>query len=140
MSWRTGLLILLVMGPLFMVLRRRLAEEHAWQYEPYGRFLQSPSATQGAGNHFTAFHCGRRNDVTDYDAPLEFYALAFRHEYPTQTLEVRYDATQLVPGRVVLLCGAAAQTEMAKRYRTRTLYTTDSCATLQVLGPREVKR
>jgi 4-amino-4-deoxy-L-arabinose transferase-like glycosyltransferase len=139
-SWRSWLFILLVMGPLFMVLRRRIAEETAWQYEPYGRFLQSPLSTRGAGVHLTALHYGRSNDAENYDAPLEFYALAFRHEHPTDTLEVRYEATHLVAGRVVLLCGIAAQAEVAKRYHTRTLYASDSCLTLQVLGPRKIER
>ncbi|WP_143080452.1 hypothetical protein [Hymenobacter arizonensis] len=127
------------MGPLFMVLRRRQATENVWLYEPYGRFLQNPLATQGAGSPLTVFHYGRSNETVRYDALLEFYALAFRHEYPVDTLDVRYTATHLPAGRVVLLCGAAARTEVTTHYRTRTLYTADSCLTLQVLGPREKK-
>jgi 4-amino-4-deoxy-L-arabinose transferase-like glycosyltransferase len=140
MNWRSGLLLLLVVGPLWVGLRRRLAQENAWQYEPYGQFLQRPSATQGLEPHFIALHAGRSNDTVKYDAPLEFYALAFRHAHPIDTLEVRYDATRLSAGRIVLLCGAAARAEVTNRYYTRTLYSTDSCLTLQVVGPRETKR
>lgn len=140
LNWRSLLLILFAVGPLFMALRRRLAEENAWQYEPYGRFLLSPLATQGAGSQFAVLHYGRSNDTVRYNAPLEFYALAFRHEHSGDTLDVRYTATQLPAGRVVLLCGAAARAEVTTHYRTRTLYAVDSCLTLQVLGPRETKR
>jgi 4-amino-4-deoxy-L-arabinose transferase-like glycosyltransferase len=139
LSGRSWALILMAIVPLFMVLRRRIADEQSWQYEPYGKFLQSPLATQGAGKELTALHYDNSSDTVKYNAPLEFYALVFRHEHPTETLKVRYNAKQLVTGRVVLLCGAAAQAEVTSRYHTRTLYAADSCLTLQVLGLREIK-
>jgi hypothetical protein len=139
LSGRSWALILMAIVPLFMVLRRRIADEQSWQYELYGKFLQSPLATQGAGKELTALHYDNSSDTVKYNAPLEFYALVFRHEHPTETLKVRYNAKQLVTGRVVLLCGAAAQAEVTSRYRTRTLYAADSCLTLQVLGLREIK-
>lgn len=133
-NWGSMLLAALVLGPSFIALRRGLAEESAWQRDPYGPFLRAPAATAAAGTHFTALHYGFSLDTLNYNPPLEFHALAFQHDHPGTTVEVRYDVAQLPAGRVVLVCGAAGQALLTKHYRTRLLYAADSCLTLQVLG------
>jgi 4-amino-4-deoxy-L-arabinose transferase-like glycosyltransferase len=138
--WRATLLVLLAVVPSAIALQQRRAKEMAHSYnEPeltYGRFLRDPAATPGPATHFTVLHRGPNEATLTYNASLEFYALAFRHAHPHDTLEVRYAATQLPVGRVVVVCGAAAQAAVYQAYKARTLYAADSCLTLQILAPR----
>ena len=139
-AWRGALLVALAVVPSVVALHRRLAKEHARRYEEaeltYGRYLRDPAATATSGSRFMVLHRSFTATTRIYNAPLEFYALAFKHEHPGDTVEVRYEAEQLPPGRVVLVCGAAAQAALTRRYHTRPLYAADSCLTLQVRGLR----
>lgn len=136
-----ALLVILAVVPSVIASQRQLAKQNARRYNEaelaYGRFLRDPAATPVAATRYLALHQGPTAATRDYNASLEFYALAFRHEHPRDTLDVRYEAAHLLPGRVVLVCGAAAQGLLRQHYRTRILYTADSCLTLQVQGPRE---
>jgi 4-amino-4-deoxy-L-arabinose transferase-like glycosyltransferase len=136
--WRSGLLVALAVVPSMISVRNRLAREEARRYSEaellYGRFLRDPAATPAPSTRFTAVHQSFTPATRTYNAPLEFYALAFAQTHPHDTLDVRYETALLPPGRVVLACGAKAQALLAARYRTRLLYAADSCRTVQVLG------
>ena len=139
-KWRSLLLVALAVVPSLIAVQRRLGKEHGRRYEEasltYGRFLHDARATPGRPRHFVALHRNTVPSTRSYNAPLEFYALAFEHDHPGDTVEVRYAPGQLPAGRVVLACGAAAQTLLTAHYRTRILYSADSCQSIQVLGPR----
>jgi 4-amino-4-deoxy-L-arabinose transferase-like glycosyltransferase len=136
--WRGALLLAVAVLPSLVALQRRLGRLHAERYAEaeagYGRFLRDPAATPTA--RLTVVHRSFYPNTISYNAPLEFYALAYRHAHPADTLDVRYDADQLPPGRTVLVCGRAARRLVGERYRTRVLYAADSCLTLRVEGPR----
>jgi len=136
--WRGALLLALAVLPSLVALQRRLGKMHAERYaeaeDGYGRFLRNPAATPAA--RLTAVHRSFRPNTISYNAPLEFYALTYRHEHPADTLDVRYDADGLPAGRTVLVCGGAAQRLITRRYRTSILYAADSCLTLRVDGLR----
>lgn len=137
-KWRSVLLLALAVVPSAIALQRRLGKEHARRYDEaeltYGRFLRDSAATPGT--RLTLLHRSFVLATRTYNAPLEFYALAYRRQHPNDTVEVRYTAERLPPGRVVLVCGAAAQAALTQRYRARVLHAADSCLTLQVQGPR----
>ncbi|GAA4040676.1 hypothetical protein GCM10022409_28300 [Hymenobacter glaciei] len=139
-TWRSLFLVALAVVPSLIAVQRRLGKEHSRRYEEaaltYGRFLHDANATAGGNSHFIALHHSISPSTQTYNAPLEFYALAFEHDHPGNTMEVRYAPAQLPVGHVVLVCGAAAQQLLAAHYRTRTLYAADSCQTVQVLAPR----
>ena len=139
--WRSLLLVALAVVPSLIAVQRRLGQTQRRRYEEaaltYGRFLHDARATAGGSTRFTALHHSTVPATRTYNAPLEFYALAFEHDHPGDTLDVRYAPAQLPAGRVVLVCGAAAQALLAAHYHTRTLYAADSCRTEQVLAPRE---
>lgn len=132
------LLVALAVVPAVAALQWRLVRVYARRYnqpeQTYGRFLRDSAATPGT--RFTLLHRGAAPNTRDYNAPLEFYALAHRQQYPRDTVDVCYTARALPPGRVVLVCGATARATLARSYRTRVLYAADSCYTLQVQGPR----
>lgn len=136
--WRGALLLALAVVPSVVALHRRLAKVHAHRYDEaalaYGRYLHEPAARPV--RRFTALHRSTSPATQTYNAPLDFYALAYRHQHPADTVEVSYTAAGFAPGRVVVVCGAAALAEVQQHHRTRTLYRADSCRTLQVLAPR----
>lgn len=137
--WRSALLLALAVVPSLVALHRRLAKEQANRYAHaelnYGRFLRDPAALPASVTRLTALHRSFTPATRDYNAPLEFYALAFNRAHPADTLDVSYGVIHLPAGRVVLVCGATAQRLLEKQYRTRLLYAADSCRTIQVLGP-----
>lgn len=139
-KWRSALLIALAVVPSVIAVRRRLVKTDARRYaEPeltYGRFLRTPAATAAPVAQLTALHHSANPATRNYNAPLEFYALAFAHDHPGATLSVRYDAQGLAPGSVVLACGASAQALITQRYEFRILYAADSCRTIQITGLR----
>jgi 4-amino-4-deoxy-L-arabinose transferase-like glycosyltransferase len=136
--WQPALLLAVAVVPSVVALQRRLSKVYAQRYEEteatYGRFLRDPAATPAA--HSTVIHRSFRPNTLNYNAPLEFYALAYQQQHPHDTMEVRYEAANLPPGRVVLACGGPAHALLAQRYRLRVLYAADSCLTLQVQGRR----
>ena len=139
-AWRGALLIALAVVPSVIAGQRRLAKEHARRYAEaeltYGRYLSNTAATAAAGTRFTLLHRSFVADTRSYNAPLEFYSLAFQQQHPQDTVDVRYEPGQLPVGRVVLVCGTTAQTTLEQHYRTRLLYAADSCRTLRIEGLR----
>lgn len=139
-KWRGTLLLAIAVVPSMIAVHRRLVKVDAHGYEyaelSYGRFLRDPKATPAPSTHFTAVHQSFVPATRTYNAPLEFYALAFNITHPNDTLDVRYNATRLPAGRVVLVCGKTPQALLIKHYRTRILYAADSCLTLRVIGPK----
>ena len=85
-KWRGALLVVLAVVPSAIALQRRLAKENARRYAEagltYGRFLRNPAATPATATRYTALHQGPTAATRRYNAALEFYALAFRHEHP----------------------------------------------------------
>lgn len=136
--WRGALLLALAVVPSLIALHRRLAKTQARRFDQaeltYGRFMADPAATPAT--HVVALHRSFAPNTRSYNAPLEFYALAYQARHPADTVEVRYDAAGLPPGRVVLVCGGTALRALTERYRTRLLYAADSCQTRQVEGLR----
>ena len=139
-KWRGVLLLALAVVPSLIALQRRLDKAIMEAYDNvelgYGRFLRDPQATPAPSTHFTAVHRGASAMTRTYNAPLEFYALAFRRTHPGQQLDVQYDVARLPAGQVVLACGKTPQARVMNRYHTRILYAADSCLTLQIIGPK----